>query len=394
MGGAATRMLNAVKGLHKLGHRIILISAFPHYPTGMVPKEFRKKALCKCNMRNIVFFRVWIPPIPHKGLAKRFLLYLSFSISAIFPLPFLEKVDIIWVTCPNYFDLLPALTYKLLKRAPVVLDVVDLWPQAMEGIKLIESHLLTKLAYLVSRFFYRVPDGITTLNMAMKGKIEELGGRAFIAENVVDTSVFKPLNVERPKDMRGKFIVMYSGNLGVVYDFDTVLMAAKSLSHNPKVLFIIRGDGEQKDYIKDKIEMLKLRNVVLDTTIMPLSEVVKCLNMADAFLLLQKERLNPESTFPIKILEYLSVKKPVIVSAKGEVAKFIEKIKAGIVVEPENPERLKDAILTLAKDPILREGLGDNGYAYVQRNFSTDTLGRRLSEIFHSIKNKNKLNVY
>ena len=73
MGGAATRMLNAVKGLQNFDHDVILITAFPHYPNGDIPKDLRLKAFSKNKLGKIEIYRVWVPPLPHKGLARRFI---------------------------------------------------------------------------------------------------------------------------------------------------------------------------------------------------------------------------------------------------------------------------------------------------------------------------------
>jgi len=388
MGGASTRMLNAVKGLQMLGHRITLVSAFPHYPDGDVPNDLRTKALIKNRNGTMETYRVWVPPLPHKGLARRLILYFTFSFSSLFPLLFIGEVDVIWITCPNYFDLIPGLAYKLLKRAPLIFDVVDLWPQALEDVKSINSGFLTKVAKLMCKFFYRFPDAVTTLNSVMKKDVEAMGGQAYVVENVVDTSVFHPMNVKRPKHLENKFIIMYSGNLGIVYDFDTVLMAAKMLSNRSEIIFVIRGNGEQKEYIKKMINELKLKNVILDLDIVRISEVAEKLNMADVFLLPQRGTFNSKSTFPIKVFEYLSVKKPIIVSAKGEIADFIKNINAGIVVEPENSTTLAEAIVALLNSPTLCWAFGERGYDYVREKLSIEKMGQKLVKCSLKVKNQ------
>ena len=78
---------------------------------------------------------------------------------------------------------------------------------------------------------------------------------------------------------------MYSGVLGVGYDFDIILKAAKILDKHNDIIFIIRGVGELASTIANNISKLGIQNVVLDNRFLPKDELLALLRSADIFVL-------------------------------------------------------------------------------------------------------------
>jgi len=66
--------------------------------------------------------------------------------------------------------------------------------------------------------------------------------------------------------------------------------------------------------------------------------------------------------------------KPVVYSGSGEGARLIEDTRAGLVVPPEDPKALADAILTLVHNPALADELGRNGRKYVEEKLTWSAL--------------------
>src|SRR5690606_32576514 len=101
-----------------------------------------------------------------------------------------------------------------------------------------------------------------------------------------------------------RFTVMYSGVLGLGYDFDVVLKAARFLSKNEDIVFVIRGVGEMAPQLQKRISELGLRNVVLDTRFLPKDELATLLGSADAFVLPMAGMSFVELGLPTKVFEY------------------------------------------------------------------------------------------
>lgn len=81
MGGGSTRAYNVVKGLVSLGHKVTVVTAFPHYPMGNIPKKYKRRLLNVESFGKARVFRVWVPPLVSRGLARRLVLFLCFCFS-------------------------------------------------------------------------------------------------------------------------------------------------------------------------------------------------------------------------------------------------------------------------------------------------------------------------
>ena len=101
---------------------------------------------------------------------------------------------------------------------------------------------------------------------------------------------------------------------------------------------------------------------------------------ADVFILPMKKCPYPDASFPIKFLDYLSLSKPIICCAEGFLAQLIDKYKIGIVVPPEDPDKLTNAVLALKKDCNLTKRMAKNVKDMV-RYFSPETLEEAFQEV-------------
>jgi len=380
MGGASTRVSNAIKGLSERGHEIFVVTAFPHYPDGNIPREYRGRAFAIEGDSKVKVFRVWVPPLPHEG-AKRLIMYVSFTLFSLLSLPFSGKVDVVWALSPNYFSAVSGFSYKMLKRVPLVLDVVDLWPEALVSLRVLTSKFLVGLVDAGLVFFYGVCDGIITLNEGMRNQILRKvvhPEKVFIVSNAVDLAVFKPKKVERFPELKGKFVVMYSGNLGQMYDFDTVLDTAKELSKTPNFAIVLRGNGDRMREIREKSKNLPvyLYQVNLDS-----KKLVDFLNMADVLLLPMKKLDNHYVSFPIKLVEYLGCGKAVVACAEGATSQLVYESNGGIVVEPRNSRDLSTAILRLHDNTDYCLKLGEKGRNFALEHFSLENMSTELERV-------------
>ena len=380
MGGGATRAYNVAKGLVLNGCRVTVVSAFPHYPEGNIPKEYRWKPL-KVEFKNgLKIIRTLVPPLPSKGLVYRFALIASFLISSLFALPIIGKVDIIWAANPNILSIIPAMIYGLIKRCPITLNVDDLWPEDMYSLNLIRKNsLVAKIAELLARMAYHKAKAITPIS---PGYLTVISGRYHVSPNKihivragVDTSKFKLMNVD--SDSNGFFRVLYSGAFSVAYDFDQVLMAARLLEKE-RVEFILQGGGELLNDIKNKFKELNLKNVRIIDRILSREEVAELLNTADALILPLKDFGRPYLGISSKLYEYQAVGKPIICCATGQPARYIEETGSGIVVKPGDSKAIAKTVLYLKQNEKERKKLGENGRRYVLENLRIERIGETM----------------
>jgi len=380
MGGGATRAYNVARALTLNGCDVTIISAFPHYPEGNIPDEYRWKPL-KVEFKNgLKIIRTLVPPLPSKGLAYRAILFTSFLISSLFALPIIGKVDIIWAANPNILSIIPAMVYGLIKRCPITLNVDDLWPEDMYSLNLIEKKsFISKVAEFLARMAYHKAKLITPIS---PGYLAVISGRYGVSPNKihvvragVDISKFNPMKSDFSDDET--FKVLYSGAFSIAYDFDQVLMAAKLLEGRG-VEFIIQGGGELSEYIKDKVRELNLKNVKVLDRILSREEVAKLLNTADALILPLRDFGRPYLGISSKLYEYQAVGKPIICCAIGQPARYIEETGSGIVVKPGDSKAIVRAVLYLKQNEKERKKLGENGRKYVLKNLRIEKIGETM----------------
>ncbi|MGB9763656.1 MAG: glycosyltransferase, partial [Minisyncoccia bacterium] len=118
--------------------------------------------------------------------------------------------------------------------------------------------------------------------------------------------------------------------------------------------------------------------------LVPHSEINKYINLSDVCLVLLKNDFKLKDSVPSKIFEYMAARKPIIINLEGEGSKIIEEAQCGLIIKPDNPNDLKEAILKLYNDRFLREKLGLNGYNYVNYNFNKEDLANQLEKILHA----------
>ena len=385
MGGGSTRAFNVVKGLVSFGHRVTVVTAFPHYPTGNVPKKYRCRLMSVETVGKARVIRVWVPPLASRGLARRLVLFLSFCVFSLFALPFVGRVDVVWAANPNVFSVYSALVYSFFKGCPVVQNVDDLWPEELYNLGMLKSSVLRRVAEFFSRFAYRVSAAITPISPAyvdvITNRYEVDPGKVHVVPAGVDLDNFRAFTDRRKKE-GDVFKVLYIGALSPAYDFDYVLRAARVLSSERRIRFVIQGEGELGGRLKSKVKGLNLQNVDVVLKVVSRSMVAEVLGSADVLLL--PLRSLDYSGISSKLYEYQASGKPIICCAMGQPAQYVSKTGAGIVVDPGDYEGLAKAVVFLFENRDVMEKLGKAGRQYVGDNLSCEKIGLKMEQVFET----------
>lgn len=384
MGGGSKRVANALSGLEKLGHSIEVVTAFPHYPHGIVPKEYRKRILTIDNRSRRKVIRAWMPPIAHQGFFRRLLMYVTFAITALFALPVTRRPDVIWVANPNVFSSFPAMVFSLVTRAPLVRNVDDLWPETAIPLGYL-SKRKQKIGEVIAKIAYSLSKKITIISSAYsKILIHKYGvkpSKIHTVEVGVDTDLFRPdTSDDSSKD--NHFDIIYSGSLGIDYDFETILEAAAELQKDSAIRFLIRGFGEMENSIRDRIIKRNLKNVTLSSDYLEREDLIQLLMKADALLLPMTPNKYSDIGLPTKLFEYMACGRPVLCISAGESARIVKEANCGVIVPPSDPSGLVSAINDL-RENINRDEFGKNGRKYVEEHFSLEKIAIKLEAAFH-----------
>lgn len=388
MGGGATRAYNVAKGLSETGCKVTIVSAFPHYPTGNIPKEYKWKPLSIEYKDGMKIIRTFVPPLASEGFLKRVLLFTSFIASSLLALVCVGKIDVIWAANPNIISFYPSLVFRFFKRRPIVLNVDDLWPEALSDLSLSSTSLLVSLGEFMAGIAYRLASGITPISpayvSAITDKYEVNEDKILVVPAGVDLDRF-PRKERIAKGKGDKFRVLYIGALSTAYDFDQVFNAAKLLAPFNGVELVIQGGGELSRVLKSKLKETALSNISVVDRIVTREKVSEVLGEADALLLPLRGLGSIELGISSKLYEYQAASKPILCCSNGQPGRYILETESGIVVRPGDYEALAKSIISLKENQDLVDRLGQSGRIYVEENLSINKIGSRMKRLFEEL---------
>jgi colanic acid biosynthesis glycosyl transferase WcaI len=287
----------------------------------------------------------------------------------------------------------PAALLGWFYSCPVVLNLQDILPDAAVHVGLLTNkqairvfETLEKFAYHTAHTISVITDGFTD-NLTAKGVPAE---KIRCIPNWVDVKFIRPLpkidNAFRhAHDLKDKFVVMYSGNIALTQGLKTVIRAAAQLQHVPEIVFVIVGEPQALAVLEETCVEHELENVRL-LPFQPREQLPEMLAAADVGLVMQKSNV-VSFNMPSKIQVLLASGRPIVASvpSTGTAARAIRQSGGGVVVAPEQPELLAEAILNLQANPAEAEALGLQGRRYAVLNYSFEQALSRYEELFYQI---------
>lgn len=397
MGAPAARVYELSRHWVRAGHRVTVLTGFPNHPTGVVPVEYRRR-LWRLTLRESVdavsVVRTWLYPAPNRYPAERILNYVSFFLSACVRGIFLERPDVVIATSPQLLVGLCGWWLSRRWRCPFVFEVRDLWPESLpaSGIGRSDSALIRGLDMIAS-FLYRRAERIVVVSEAFKTRLvaeRRLSeDKIEVIENGVETEVFFPREeaaaLRRELGLADRFVVSYIGTLGYAHGLGSVLQAAERLlTVAPEVIFLLVGEGAEKEKLREAAARQRLANVkFLDQQ--PRKDIPLYISASDACLVLLRDAELFTTVLPSKMLEFMACARPVVLGVNGHAREVLNRAQAGIYVPPEDSDALAQAVLALRQDEALRSQLGHNGRQFVLRHYDRGDKASAYIRVLESV---------
>jgi glycosyltransferase involved in cell wall biosynthesis len=386
VGAPQSRLLELASRLVAAGHTVTVVTGFPNYPTGIVPPDYRGRRSMEEQVDGVRVLRTAVYATPNKGFMRRILNHLSFAVSSITAVRRTGPADVIFVESPPLFIGLAALAYTRFKRVPFIFNVSDIWPQSAVELGALRNRLAIRLAEMLELHLYR---RAARVSVVTPGMVERLAARGipreklFLLTNGVDTALFRPAEPDLDLAVRlgllGRKVFLYAGTHGLAQGLDVILEAAKKTT-DKNVLFVLAGEGAEKERLVAKATMEGITNVKFVPN-QPKSAMPALLNLAYATIIPLKRLDLFKSALPSKMFESMSAGRPIVAALWGEAAELVEEAACGLVVTPEDPNALRAAVEKLATDPELARRLGDNGRSYVIAHFDRSQIAARFLDL-------------
>ncbi len=383
----ATRPFDLGKHLVRLGHSVTIFAcSFNHYTFAEEQLSFFQ--LIKIEEIEGVRF-VWIKGPSYRGNDwRRLLNMLTFAIlTFIVGVRLSPKPDLIIGTTVHPFAPISAFLLSRLRRARFWMDITDVWPQSLIDLGHISAGgFSARLCAQLMRFSLNRAEVVTSVLPNIADYVRDSGlvnKRTIWTPNGIDEGRLATF-VETAKNDNSCFTAMFAGGFARQHALDVILDAAALIQANGKtsVRFVLIGDGLEAGFVKSRIEVLGLSNVVLRGFV-PKQELYDHLAQAD--VLLCTGRYQSVHRYGIswnKISDYLLVGRPIIFALSSSNDPVAE-AKAGLSVPAENPKALADAIVELSNTPPhIRQEMGQRGREFALSELNYANIARRVEKLF------------
>jgi glycosyltransferase involved in cell wall biosynthesis len=368
------------------GHEVTVITGVPNHPTGRLFPGYANRWLQEEQVDGIRVLRTWMYLTPNKGFVRRIVNYVLFMVTATLASFRAGSPDLVVATSPQFFCGLAGMIVSRIKRRPFVLEVRDLWPDSIVQLGQLRSPRIIRALEAIETLLYRSAAGIVVNTSAFREHIEARGvdpERIELVYNGIDPVLFHPRKPDaellREHALENRFVVTYIGTLGLAHGLHTILEAAAGLRDSPRIQFVLIGDGAERDRLEQEIHEQGLDNVKL-LGLRPRAEMPAWIASSDLLLVTLRDLPVFRTVIPSKLFEFLAQERPVVLAApNGEIRSLVEEVDVGLVIEPEQPEALAQAVKRAMDEPEEAVARARRGLEWIRAGFQRDALARRMA---------------
>lgn len=376
--------------LVKRGHQVTVATTFPHYPEWRTYEPYRGKWFLTETLDGVTIRRTRVYLPKRASTVERVLYDSSLGIGNFLAGLGVRDLDLIFIVEPPIQAGVMGRALGALKGVPYVIWVQDLALEAAISVGMMRRSFAMRMAQRLEDWAHA---GARKIYVISQGFFENLQGKAiplskleyqpdWVDEDALEIARDETVFRKTHGICEQSVMVLHSGNMGVKQNLENVLEAAVRLRTTSEICFVMVGDGLQKNALVDFARQKNLENVHF-LPLQPRELVPQMMAAADIVLVNQHPAL-VEAVIPSKLLTYMAATRPIIIAAHpdSEAARLVGAGECGVVVAPDQPDALAQAIVALAADPQRRAALGEQGRAYVMKNFAR---GPRLNSFEASL---------
>ena len=336
------------------GFDVTVLTSKPNYPEGRFFKGYNFFNKNTEIINGVKIIRVPTIPRLNGGALGMILNYLSFLFFSFFVFLFKikNKYDLVFaVLLTPATSLLPMIWIKKRFKIPVILWVLDLWPDSFYANTGFRINLVSKLIEKISDQVYNNADSIfISSNYFRKPIIKRLNSTkrfSFFpnwAEDIFYNKI-KNTSLDQFTYPEG-FNIVFTGNIGESQGFEDIVEAAKMTSHT-SINWILIGDGRKRDWIKNQIVDHNIKNIYIPGRY-PMELMPSYFSLADSLLITLKKDEVFSNTLPAKLQPYLTSGKPILGNLSGEGLDIIQNNSIGLACDPGNPAQLANLAIEMS----------------------------------------------
>lgn len=387
-------MTRVVHELAALGHEVHVVTSLPWYARHRVEPEWRH-----VRWRTRTELESWgsvtrLDPFAgddKKNLLRRAIGFLGFSVTAAVAgvrVARGRRLDAVFVMSPPLTLGVSGWVIARFRRAPLFVNVQDVFPDAAVESGAITNRTVIALARRLETWVYARAEAVTVLSEDLADNLRakvpaHRAWRIRTIPNFVDVEAIHPL--DRMTDYRRELglddrpVVMYAGNVGFSQSLDLMIDAARAL---PDVWFVINGDGAARRDLESRAG--DLPNLVFGDY-QPAARLPEVLATGDVHAVLLKRGLGRVSV-PSKTYSIMAAGRPIVaaVDPGTEVTRLVERSAGGTCVPPDDSAAFVAAVRDLVTDHERVRAMGRSARSHVESEASPAAVAEAYAALMES----------
>ncbi len=378
---------------------VTIICTVPSY-TGSIDKKYKTKKFYLEKINGVHVVRVRVPEFDKTKSFSRVRNILSYFFAAISATRKVGHQDYVFtISQPPVLGGLLGVIGSSIKRCKLIYNIQDFNPEQVEAVSFTKNKLILRAMMALDKYSCKKADKVIVVGRDMVETLKKRFGNKVPSytyiNNWINEKEIVPLSkddakVRQFKDrygLTGKYVFMYSGNIGLYYDLPKLQEIMAKFADEKDVAFAFVGQGTVLGEMKEYCKINNLGNMVF-IPYQDKEELVYSLNAGDVHFVVNAKGIKGVSV-PSKIYGVMAAGKPVLgILEKGSEARMIlEDAGCGIVSEPGDykafEENIRYFIDHRLDDSIIE--MGTKGRKYLEANLTKELSIRKYSEIIKSL---------
>lgn len=374
------------EGLNDTFHTTVICTV-PSY-TGKISQYYRKHKYYYENINGVDVLRIRVPEFRKSFALSRIFNILSYFFSAVFATFRVEHQDYIFtISQPPILGGMLGVIGKHIKKAKLIYNIQDFNPEQVMAVDFTHNKLVLSIMMLLDKYSCQQANKVIIVGRDMietlQKRFQKMVPYAYINNWINEKEIYplpednaRVLKFKRKYGLENKFVIMYSGNIGLYYDLFNILKTIEKLKETEDVIFAFIGEGSVLEELRTYKEAHHLSNVVF-IPYQPKSELIYSLNAGDVHFVVNAKGIKGVSV-PSKLYGVMAVGKPVlgIMEEGAEARLIVEEAKCGMSVKPGDYSAIEDLIRKYIglRDSRELKNMGEMG-----RKFLTEHLTKEVS---------------
>lgn len=380
---------------------ITVICVVPSY-LGTIEEKYKTQKYYQEEINGVKILRIRVPEFSKTNKVSRVRNILSYFFGAMSATFKVGKMDyVLSISQPPILGGLLGVWGKWVKHAKYIYNIQDFNPEQVLAVGYSKNKFITGLMMVLDKFSCRQSDLIITVGRDLVETVEKrFKGKkvpkTVMINNWIDEKEIYPLEPDNEKvvafkkkyGLDGKFVIMYSGNIGLYYDLENLIRVIEKYGTGTKtadgreVAFAFVGAGSMLKTLEDYVAEHHMKNVVF-IPYQDKKDLIYSLNAGDIHWCVNAKGIKGISC-PSKAYGIMAAGKPIIgvLESGTEVRRLIQDCDCGKCCEPGDYVEVADIIFWYIENADRAElkQMGINGRKYLEEKLTRDVSVNRYAE--------------